>query len=94
VASADFLTMLFGPGATAAVETYRAAMHGEDPELLGALLLAVSTDRIIHRFEVDGTTVRAWAEDGEQLVEMPIVVPTVERPPFDPDLNVYRYNIT
>jgi hypothetical protein len=69
-------------------------MNGDDPELLAALLLAVSTDRIIQRFEVSGDTVEAWAEGGEQVVRMPLKVPTVERVPFDPDLDVYRYNIT
>ena len=68
--------------------------EGDDPELLAALLLAVSTDRIIHRFELDGDEVAAWDEAGEEVVRMPVVVPTVERVPFDPDLNVYRYNIT
>jgi nitrate reductase beta subunit len=94
VASADFLRMLFGPGAPAAIETYRRAMNGEDPELLAALLLAVSTDRIIHRFRVDGDTVIAWAGNGDEVVRMPVKVPTVERSPFDDDLDVYRYNIT
>jgi len=28
------------------------------------------------------------------VVDMPVKVPTVERSPFDPDLDVYRYNIT
>lgn len=94
VASDAFLTMLFGPGARAAIDTYRAAMEGDDRELLAALLLAVSTDRIISRFELRGDTVVAWAEDGDEVVRMPVVVPTVERPPFDPDLSVYRYNVT
>ena len=29
----------------AAIDTYKRAMNGDDPELLAALLLAVSTDR-------------------------------------------------
>ncbi len=94
VSSNDFLTMLFGAGARHAIDTYRAAMEGDDPELLGALLLAVSTDRIIHRYQVTGDTVIGWAEDGEEVVRIPLKVPTIERAPFDPDLNVYRHNIT
>jgi nitrate reductase beta subunit len=86
--------MLFGPGARRAIETYQAAMEGEDKELLGALLLAVSTNRIMTKFKVEGDNVIAWAEDGEEVVRMPLKVPTIERTPFDPDLNVYRYNIT
>ena len=94
VSSNAFLTMLFGPGTRGAIEAYRAAMHGEDRELLAALLLAVSTDRIITRFELVGDRVDAWAENGDQVVSMPLRVPTVERAPFDPELDVYRYNFT
>jgi nitrate reductase beta subunit len=94
VASDDFLTMLFGPGARAAIETYQRAMRGDDPDLLAALLLAVSTDRIIHRFARTGDVVEAWDADGAQVVRMPIKVPTVERDPYDPELSVYRHNIT
>ena len=86
--------MLFGPGARSAIDAYQRAMRGEDPELLAVLLLAVSTDRIIHRFEVKGETVEAWDLDGDKVVSMPVKVPTIERPAFDPDLEVYRYNIT
>ncbi len=94
VGSDDFLTMLFGPGARTAIERYQAAMRGDDPELLAVLMLAVSTDRIIHRFRLDGDRVLAWDLDGEQVVDMPVTLPTIERPAFDPDLEVYRYNIT
>ncbi|MCC6226158.1 MAG: dehydrogenase [Microthrixaceae bacterium] len=94
VASDDFLTMLFGPGCLDSIAAYKKAMNGEDPELLAALLLAVSTDRIITRFKLVGNRVHAWAENGDQVVDMPLKVPTVERVPFDPDLNVYRYNFT
>jgi nitrate reductase beta subunit len=86
--------MLFGPGVRQAIETYRRAMNGDDPELLGALLLAVSTDRIITKFEVDDDVVVGWAEGGEEVVRVPITVPTIERAAFDPELEVYRYNIT
>lgn len=94
VASDDFLTMLFGPGCLDSIAAYKKAMNGEDPELLAALLLAVSTDRIITRFKLVGNRVHAWAENGDQVVDMPLKIPTVERVPFDPDLNVYRYNFT
>ncbi len=71
VASDDFLKMLFGPGARAAITAYKRAMNGEDKELLAALLLAVSTDRIIRRFAVKGDTVEAWDEVGDKVVSMP-----------------------
>lgn len=69
-------------------------MNGDDPELLAALLLAVSTDRIIRSFRLNGETVEAWDEVGDKVVSMPAKVPTVERVAFDPDLEVYRYNTT
>jgi nitrate reductase / nitrite oxidoreductase, beta subunit len=94
VGSDDFLTMLFGPGARAAIDAYKRAMNGDDPELLAALLLAVSTDRIIRTFRLTGETVEAWDEVGDKVVSMPVKVPTVERVPYDPELAVYRYNIT
>ncbi len=93
MSSNAFLTMLFGPGTRRAIDAYRAAMNGEDRELLAALLLAVSTDRIITRFELVGDRVDAWAENGDQVVSMPLRVPTVEGAPFD-QLDVYRYNFT
>lgn len=94
VDSNAFLTMLFGPGCLDSIEAYKKAMNGEDNELLAVLLLAVSTDQIIHRFQLKGQTVEAWNEKGDKVVSMPLKVPTVERTPYDPDLNVYRYNIT
>ena len=94
VNSTPFLTMLFGPGATEAIATYRRAMEGDDQELLGALVLAVSTDRIIDRFEVAGDEVAGFAEGGEEVVRVPLKEPIIERAAFDESLNVYRYNIT
>jgi len=88
-----FLTMMFGPRSVPALDVYRNAMEGNDKELLGALLLAVSTDHIIHKFAVQGDTVIAWDDKGEELVRMPIKQPTVERPAFDPTVNVYHYNV-
>ncbi len=41
-----------------------------------------------------GDTVEAWDEVGDKVVSMPLKVPTLERVPYDPDLEVYRYNIT
>jgi nitrate reductase beta subunit len=94
VGSTEFLTMLFGPGAPKAVETYRGAMDGGDRQLLAALLLAVSTDRILTKFKLEGDTAIGWTEDGAEAVRVPVKEPTIERPSFDPSVNVYRYNIT
>ena len=69
-------------------------MLGNDPELLGALLLAVSTDKIINRFKVESDSVIGWAENGDEVVRIPLKVPVIERSAFDENLKVYRYNIT
>lgn len=94
VGSDEFLTMLFGPGARAAINTYQNAMEGNDPELLGALLLAVSTDKIISRFKVESDSVIGWGDNGDEVVRIPLKVPVIERSAFDENLKVYRYNIT
>ncbi|MCZ7527252.1 MAG: dehydrogenase [Acidimicrobiia bacterium] len=94
VSSTAFLTMMFGPGAPAAIETYQKAMQGDDPELLAVLLLNVATDRIVSRFELAGDQVLGFADDGEEVARVPIKEPTMVRPEFDPDLTVYRYNVT
>ena len=86
--------MMFGPGCLDAIDSYKKAMRGDDPELLAVLLLAVSTDRIIHRYKLSGETIEAWDENGDKVVSMPLKVPTLERVPYDEDLEVYRYNIT
>ncbi|MCE7884104.1 MAG: dehydrogenase [Actinobacteria bacterium ATB1] len=89
-----FLRMLFGPGATESVETYRNAMEGNDPELLGVLVLNVASDRIISKFKVQGETATGWDDQGNVVATVPLKEPTMVRPQFDPSVAVYRYNIT
>lgn len=93
VASMGFLNMLFGPGAKNAIEAYQKAMRGEDNELLGCLLLNVSSDRIIKKFKVSGETVTGWDVDGNEVAKIPIRMPQIVRPFHDEDLQVYRYNV-
>ncbi len=93
--SMAFLQMLFGPGAMEAVETYKKAMAGGDPELVGALLLNVSTNRILTKFKIiGGKEVAGYVENGEEVVRIPMKEPTVVRPFYDEKLQVYRQNIT
>lgn len=94
VGSTRFLQMLFGPGAQAAVRTYRRAMEGKDPELLGALLLAVSTDRVVARFKVAGGQVVGYGGAGNEVVRVPLREPTMVRPFYDDRVQAYRYNVT
>ncbi|MCC7078313.1 MAG: dehydrogenase [Acidimicrobiia bacterium] len=94
VGNERFLKMLFGPGAPAAIDTYRQAMEGNDPELLGVLVLNVASDRIITKFKVEGETATGWDADGNVVAQVPLKEPTMVRPAFDPSVSVYRYNIT
>jgi nitrate reductase beta subunit len=93
VADEAFLTMLFGPGAPAAQQAYRAAMEGGDDELLAVLLLNVSTDRIITRFALQGGVAIGWDDGGEEVARVPLREPVILRPAYDGALGAYRYNV-
>ncbi len=86
--------MLFGPGVDSALAAYKNAMEGNDPELLGVLMLNVSTDKIIHKFKVQEGDAFGFNETGEEIVRVPLKEPTVIRPFFDEAVQAYRYNIT
>jgi len=94
VGNKRFLRMMFGPGAEKAVETYVNAMEGNDPELLGVLMLNVSTDHIIRKFKVQDGAAFGYDEQGTELVRVPLKEPTVVRPFFDEAARAYRYNVT
>jgi nitrate reductase beta subunit len=69
-------------------------MEGKDRELLGVLLLAVSTDKIIGRFKVAGGQVIGYDGAGAEVVRVPLREPTMVRPFHDPRIRVYRHNVT
>ncbi len=94
VGNLRFLQMLFGPGVEGAIAAYRRAMEGRDEELLGVLMLAVSTDRIVHRFRVSRGHAYGYDERGEEVVRVPLQEPTMVRPAYDPQYRAYRYNVT
>jgi len=94
VSSDAFLTMLFGPGARKAIETYQAAKAGDDKELLGALVLNLATDRIITKFKVENDTAIGWADNGDEVARVPLKEPTMVRPEFDGAVSAYRFNVT
>jgi len=94
VGNKRFLRMMFGPGTEEAVRTYINAMEGNDPELLGVLMLNVSTDHIIRKFKVQDGTAFGFDEGGAELVRVPLKEPTMVRPFFDETARAYRYNIT
>jgi nitrate reductase beta subunit len=94
VGNVRFLKMLFGPGVERAIAAYKKAMEGQDPELLGVLLLAVSTDSLIYKFRVAGGQAMGYDEKGQEMVRVPLKEPIVVRPPLDDKVGAYRYNIT
>jgi len=93
VGNIDFIRMMFGPMGVEAVENYRRALEKQDLEVIGALILANSTDRVYARFKVtrDGWAI-AYDEKGSEVVRVPITEPVTIRPYYDEKLGVYRRN--
>ena len=91
---ADYLAQMFGPGAAHAVQMYRDAMAGKDPELQGLLMLFGASDRIIHRFEVKDGNAYGYDAAGQLLAEVPVQEPAFVREAHDAARSVYRSNIT
>ncbi len=94
VGSQRFLDQMFGPQSKAAIDSYKNAMEGNDNELLAVITLALASDQIIHRFEFQGEEVRGFDGDDEEVARVPLKEPTIVRPAYDDNLDVYRYNIT
>ncbi|MFQ5762776.1 MAG: 4Fe-4S dicluster domain-containing protein [Candidatus Bathyarchaeia archaeon] len=90
---AKFTTQMFGPGVEKAAETYKRIMNGEEPEARGLLMLFVSTDRIFSRFKVTDKEAIGFSENGAEIVRVPLKEPTIIRPYFDAQLEVYRHNM-
>jgi len=87
-----FLVQMFGPGAVSAVELYRNA--NKDKELLGALLLFGSTEKIIHSYRVEGHLSIGLNENGEEIVRVPFTEPVFIRPFKIEETQTYLYNNT
>jgi nitrate reductase beta subunit len=86
-----FLRQIFGPGAAAAVETYRSA--ASDPDLAGLLALFGSTSRIVPRWKRSGEVVIGMEEDGTEIVRVPLREPVHIRQAFDFAAKVSRTNV-
>ncbi|MBF0562605.1 MAG: dehydrogenase [Alphaproteobacteria bacterium] len=87
-----FLKQMFGATVDQAVATYRRAM--DDKKLLGALMLFGATKEISHHYKVNGDTVIGYAENGDEIVRVPLQEPIYIRSVFDEKLQAYRSNIT
>lgn len=103
----DFLRMMFGPGADAAVNTYRGTMEraretelemldDDDLKLIGLIALSNSTNNTVHSFKLIRPTLEivGYDESGGELIRVPIKEPQYIREFFDQRNQVYRYNIT
>jgi nitrate reductase beta subunit len=89
-----FLEQLFGPGVERAKELYYNLGAPENKQLLGALLLFGSSDRIIDRFEVQGEEAVGWDLNGSEVARVPFTEPVYVRDHFDETHDVYRHNTT
>jgi nitrate reductase beta subunit len=92
----NFNRQLFGPGASKAVATYRHAHR--DKNLIGILMLMGCTDKIIHRFKVQGDIESGIAigydETGAEIVRVPMKEPIVIRKKYDEQRDVYRISVS
>lgn len=89
-----FNRQMFGPGAENAVAVYKRMRDGFEPELRAVLLLCVSTDKILGRFELQGDEVVGFDMAGVEVVRVPLREPAIVRPFEDTARSVYRHNIT
>ncbi|MGH7339100.1 MAG: 4Fe-4S dicluster domain-containing protein [Candidatus Rokuibacteriota bacterium] len=87
-----FLIQMFGPGAPAAVKTYRNARN--DKTLIGLFALFGSTERTIPFFRISGDEAIALDDDHREIVRVPIYEPLVIRPAEDPTRRIIRLNTT
>jgi nitrate reductase beta subunit len=89
-ADREYLVQMFGPRVHEAIERYRELP--DDPVAQGLLCLIGSTDRIMHRFEVDRGIARGFDERGGEVVRVPVTEPIHERAAFDRKLGAIRNN--
>jgi len=87
-----FLIQMFGPGAPAAVRTYRNARH--DKTLAGLFTLFGSTERTIPFFRIAGDEAIALDDDHREIVRVPIYEPLFIRPAEDSARRIIRLNVT
>ncbi|HEX7285887.1 MAG TPA: 4Fe-4S dicluster domain-containing protein, partial [Candidatus Angelobacter sp.] len=87
---ASFNRQLFGPGADAAVETYKSAR--KDMDLAGLLCLFGCSESLMTRWKRTGDVVVGMDDSGTQLVRVPINEPVHVRTSFDPVQKLVRIN--
>lgn len=73
----DFLTQVFGPGVENSIKQYRNA--GKDKELLAALLLFGTTERICDTFKLEGNETVGYDPQGKEIIRVPLTEPVYIR---------------
>jgi nitrate reductase beta subunit len=89
-APVSFLRQMFGPGAEAAVKTYRAAAN--DPDLTGLLGLFGSTEQVVPRWRREGEIVVGLNDEGVEIIRVPLREPVHVRPAYDDLYQIARVN--
>ena len=56
--------------------------------------MALASDHIITRFEINGDLVSGFDNEGDEVARVPLSEPTMVRPAFDEERDVYRHNVT
>jgi nitrate reductase / nitrite oxidoreductase, beta subunit len=85
-----YLRQMFGPQVDGAIERYQKLTS--DPVAQGLLVLMGSTDRILHSFKVENQMAAGFAEDGQELVRVPVTESIIEREAFDAKIGAARHN--
>ncbi|MBK7929768.1 MAG: dehydrogenase [Bryobacterales bacterium] len=89
-APVSFNRQLFGPGAGAAMKTYRNAMN--DADLAALLCLFGSTEMVVSRFRRQGDLISGSDDKGTEVIRVPMREPIHIRPAVDPKNQLVRIN--
>jgi len=89
-APASFLRQMFGPGAEAAVKTYRAA--ASDPDLAGLLGLFGCTEKVVPRWKREGDSILGLDEQKGEILRAPLREPIHISEAYDDKYQVARVN--
>jgi nitrate reductase beta subunit len=85
-----FLSQMFGPGAKAARETYRAGVG--DKTLAGLFTLFGSTPRTVSGFKVQNDVAIGYDDERREIARVPLREPVFIRPAADKKRGVTRHN--
>lgn len=89
-ADRGYLEQMFGPNVGEAIERYKKL--SEDPVAQGLLVLMGSTDRIMHSFNVRDGIATGFDEKGDEIVNVPVTEPLIERQAMDLKIGAVRNN--